>query len=319
MKDGARIKNIVCVVLCVVLAGALVLLICAENQKEQARSAANQALQEEAAPYEIELRALKKELSDLESEVSYFSEEAKILVGFVASDASDLEYVAEKASAYGFSPVLVIDCTMEMDVVEDIVEAADESWEIMLYVPAFSEDTNEDVLAVMSYLEDEGVDHTGVFLLRSDYATESNIQMLKDDGFVGYTNYSDSPASGQTEDGTVYFDYSYLRISGTNVTSRISAMYNNKASMMVAFDMGSIQEGSLTEAYVTELFDTLQSYAEEEDCSFSTTADVVEELSEVNSIEAGNRVEYEKQAAEIQAQIDELEDTIDEIYDRLEY
>lgn len=96
-------------------------------------------------------------------------------------------------------------------------------------------------------------------------------------------------------------------------------MYNNKASMMFAFDMGSINGGSLTETYVAELLDTLQSYTEKENCSFSTVADVVEELSEVNSIEADNQAEYERRAAEIQTQIDELEDTINEIYDKLEY
>lgn len=319
MRDRARIRNIICAILCIVLAGALILLIYTENQKEKAQSAAIQAIQEEAAPYEKELQTLKNELSNLKDEASYSSESAEIMVGFVVSDASDLDYIAEKASTYDFSPVLIIDCTMEMDSIEEIIEAADDSWGIMLYASTFSDEVNEDVLSVMSYLEEEGKEHTGVFFLRSDYATESNVQMLKDDGFVGYTSYhSDSPTAGQTEDGTVYFDYSYLSTSGTSVTSRLSAMYNNKASMVFAFDMGSINEGSLTEEYVTGLFDTLHSYAEKENCSFSTVADVVEELLEVNSIEADNQTEYERQAAEIQTQIDELEDTINEIYDKLD-
>ena len=115
------------------------------------------------------------------------------------------------------------------------------------------------------------------------------------------------------------FDYSYLSSSGTSVTSRISAMYNNKASMLYAFDLASRNEGLLTEAYVAELLDTLQSYTEKDNCSYSTVADVVEKLSEINSIEADNQESYEEQAAEIQERIDELEDTISEIYDKLEY
>lgn len=320
MENRSRIVNILCAVLSILLAGALIFMFYINNKQEKAQSAAIKAVLEEVQPYEDELQDLKLELSNMKHDVSYSSDEAEIMVGFVASGASDVNYISGKAEAYGFSPVLIIDCTMEMDIIEEIIEAADDSWEIMLYAPTFSEEVNEDVLSVMSYLEDEDIEHTGVFFLRSDYSTSSYIQLLKDDGFVGYTSYnSDSPRAGQTGDGTVYFDYSYLSSSGTSVTSRISAMYNNKASMLYAFDMASRNEGLLTEAYVAEMLDTLQSYTEKDNCSYSTVADVVEKLSEINSIEADNQESYEEQAAEIQERIDELEDTISEIYDKLEY
>lgn len=320
MVNRSRIVNIICAVLSILLAGALIFMLYNENKQEKAQSAAIKAVLEEVQPYEDELQDLKTELSNMKYDVSYSGEEAEIMVGFVASGASDVNYINGKTEAYGFSPVLIIDCTMETDVIEDIIEAADKSWEIMLYAPTFSDEVNEDVLSVISYLEEEGKEHTGVFFLRSDYSTSSYIQLLKDDGFVGYTSYnSESPRAGQTDDGTVYFDYSYLSSSGTSVTSRLSSMYNNKASMMFAFDMSSINEGTLTEDYVAEMLDTLQSYTEKDNCSYSTVAGVVEKLSEINSIESENQESYEEQAAEIQKRIDELEDTISEIYDKLEY
>lgn len=88
--------------------------------------------------------------------------------------------------------------------------------------------------------------------------------------------------------------------------------------MLIALDMESINSGSLTEDYVTDLMDTLQSYVEQEDCTFSTVADVVTELSEINSTEAVNQASYGEQIAEIQARIDELEEIINGIYAQYE-
>ncbi|MCD8237799.1 MAG: hypothetical protein LUC92_00440 [Clostridiales bacterium] len=318
-RRGSRVISIICVVLSVLLAGFLAYMIYTDNQQQKSQTAVMEALQAEARPYENELTQLKRELSNLEDSVSYSSEDAEIMVGFVATGDSDIEYIKDKADTYNFSPVLILDCTLDMDIIEKIIESADTSWEIMLYAPTFSEEMNDLVLSVLSYLEDAGREHTGVFFLRSDYSTDANIQLLLDDEFIGYTSYHESsPKAGQTEDGAVYFDYSYLNTSGTSVTSRLSSAYTGKSSIIVAFDMASINSGDLSETYVTSLLDTIEWYTEYDDCSFSTVAAVTEELSSVNSIEADNQASYEKQAAEIQVRIDELEEIIDGIYDGYE-
>lgn len=313
------LRNIVCAILCILVAAVLVFMYDTNRQQDKAQTAALQALRDELQPYESELRELQAELGSLEEDVSYTSEEAGIMIGFVPSDTSDLSYIVKKAETYGFTPVLVIDCTMEMEDVEAIVGAADEDWEIMLYASDFSEESNEDVVSVMDYLESTGREHTGIFFLRSDYSSAGNIQLLVEDGFIGYTYYSDPPTAGQTEDGLVFFDYSYLTASGTTITSRLASLYSRKSAMIVTFDMASINAGSLSETYVISLFDTMQSYADKEDCSFITVADAVLELSEVNAIEAANREACEEQAAEIQARIEELQEIIAEIYEKAEY
>ncbi|MCC8081352.1 MAG: hypothetical protein LIO80_05020 [Lachnospiraceae bacterium] len=315
----SKIFNTIFVIFIVLLAGVLAYMIYTNNEHRKAQSEAVTELQAEVRPYEVEQQNLEAELEALQSSVSYSSEEAEILVGFVVSDTSDISWIEEKATAYSFSPVLIIDCTLDRDVIEEVLETAEESWEIMLYASDFSEETNDSVLSVQSYLESVGREHCGVFFLRGDYSTDSNIQLLADDGFTGYTSYnSDSPEAGQTEDGFVYFDYSYLTSTGTSVSSRISELYRNKTSMIVAFDMASIDSGSLTENYVVSLLDSLQSYTENDDCSFSTVAAVVEELSEINMTEAQRQAEYEAQIAEIQERIDELEEIISDIYSRME-
>ncbi|MCD8153912.1 MAG: hypothetical protein LUF78_04370 [Clostridiales bacterium] len=314
-----RIRNTVGIVLTIVLAGVLLLMIYTEKKIEGEKETAYQTLLAEVEPYEDELREKKILLSNLKSDVSYSSEESEILVGFVATDESDLAYMEEKADIYGFSPVLVLNCTMEESTIEDMIDTADDSWEIMLYTPTFSEEVNESVLSVISYLDSIDRAYADVFFLRSDYDSDTNLRLIKKDGFIGYTSYhSEAPGIGQEEDGTVYFDYSYLTSSGTSVTSRISAMYNGRASMIFALDMKSINSGSLTEEYVTSVLDTLQSYTENDDCSFSTITSVVEKLSDINSIEASNQESYEKQVVELEERIEELEEIIDELYDNYE-
>ncbi len=313
------IRNIICAILCVLLAGGLAWLLHTNQQEQQAQTAAIEAAVAEAKPYEQELDELEEELEGLEEELSYSSEEASLMVGFTCSDEEDLAYAEELAESYQFSPVLVLDCTMDMTDIAVLLDAADDQWEILLFVPAFSEGNNENVLAVLDYLESIEREHTGMFLLRNDYSSEANIELLLEDGFLGYTSYNSSaPAAGQTEEGTVYFDYSYLTSNRTTVATRVDALYVNNAAMLVVFDMDSVGTSSLPESYVTSLLNTMQSYTEYDDCAFSTVADVVEELSEINSIEADYQAEYEVQAAEIQERMAQLEEIIDEIYDNME-
>lgn len=322
MKAGrtmVKFRNLFCAVLCILAVAALGYLVYTSRQQEKELTASLNALQAEAKTYESELADLRLELNSLPDTFSYSSEEAEIMVGFNVTSAEDIAYIEEKSETNDFSPVLVIDCTMETEDIETIVEAADADWEIMLYATDFSEAANDDVLKVLSWMESIEREQTGVFLLRDAYSSESNMQLLADDGFIGYTSYHDSsPQIGQTEDGYVYFDYSYLISSETVINDRLSALYSSKASMIVVFDMFSINSGSVSKSYVTSLLNTMQGYAKQEDCSFSTVADVVEELSGINEIEAENQEEYEEQAAEIQERIDELEETISNIYDQLE-
>ncbi|MCD7845178.1 MAG: hypothetical protein LUG57_04880 [Oscillospiraceae bacterium] len=319
MNGGRGILNAALIVLALALAGVLFFMLNKDNRQTQEQAEQIETLREEARPYEKELQALAEELEDLEDAVSYASETAEFIVGFVVTDVSDLDYIQEKAAAYLFSPVLVLDCTMERTVIEEIVSAANSSWELMLYAPDYLAGVNDQILDVADYLDSVGREYTGVFFLREDYSSADSIQLLAEDGFVGYTSYhSDSPRAGQLEDGMVYFDYSYLSTSGTSVASRLSALYSNKASMLVVLDMASINSGKLTEAYVISLFDRLQSYAENDDCSFSTVTEVVEELSKINDIEAENQAGTEARAAELQERIAELEEIIQGIYDKLE-
>ncbi|MCD7854842.1 MAG: hypothetical protein LUG66_04415 [Clostridiales bacterium] len=317
-SERSRLIYTVCIVVSILLAVILACMIFTDKQAEKAHSENLEEFTAKAEAYEDELQALKDRLTALRNGVDYVAETAKIMTGFVVSDVSDISYIREKASAYSLSPVLVIDCLKDMDFIKEVTEAADDSWEIMLYASEFSEEINEKVLSVMAYLNSANRGHCGVFLLRDDFKNAANIQLLLDDGFIGYTGYNDSPKSGQSQDGSVYFDYSFLTASGTAIAARLSILYGNKNAMILAFDMASINSGALTENYVLSILDSIKTNEKNGVCLITSAKEVINELSEINMTEAERRAEYEAQADELQARIDELDKTIRRIYSEFE-
>ncbi|MCD7846918.1 MAG: hypothetical protein LUG49_02625 [Oscillospiraceae bacterium] len=315
-----KIRNVVCIVFSVLLAGTLAYMIHTNNQEQKIREEAIEELQTEARPYEIELRKLEDELEDLEN-ITYSSEKAEIMIGFIISDLADISYIENKSEVYGFEPVLIIDCEMDLTSVESFINAAD-NWEIMLYADNFSASTNDSVLIVMDYLNSIEREHTGVFLIRNSSMNTVTLQLIKDDGFIGYTTYHESaPQSGQTSDGYVYFDY--VRIASDDsfdsMSNYLSWLYANKTSMLLAFDMESINSGNAAEESVINLIDIAKSYIEYDDCSFSTVAEVVAELQQINQTEEDLKTSNEERIEEIRERIDELEIIIQEIYSKIEY
>ncbi len=320
MNNKVIIRNVLCVLISAVLGVWLVCMYRADTKKAEAKTAALEAAAAEAYPYEQEVRQLKSDIRSLQNGVSYASERAEIMVGFVPENAEDISYIRDKSEEYGFLPVIVLDCTDDMETIKGILAEADSSWEIMLYVKDFSEETNEDVLAVMDYLAEIEREHTGVFFIRNDYRSTANVERIKADGFIGYTTYnSESPKSGQLNDGTVYFNYSFIDSASVSVGTRLAACYANRASIIVVVDMASLNQGKPSEEYAKSLFDTLRQYANYDNCTFATVADVVDELSGINAVEEDNTADYESRAAEMQMRIDELEEVIRGIYAEAEY
>ncbi len=314
------IRNVICVAVSVILLGWLVYMIHSANKKNSMQSEAIEAAKTEAYPYEKELRQLEAELEDMQEGIAYASDRAEIMVGFIPTSPDDLSYIKKQSQEYGFLPVIVLDCTLEKEVRESIIERMDKTWELMLYASKFSEEENKSVKSVLDYIKDNNHEHTGVFFLRNDYRTTENVQLLKDDGFIGYTVYNtDSPKAGQYDDGTVYFDYSYISSTSTSVGNRLASFYENKTSIIVVIDVASINDDKLDDEYITALFEALEKYADYDDCSFATVEDVVEELSNVNSIESDNAEELEADTSDIQKRIDELENIIFDIYKNIEY
>ncbi len=309
-----QILKVVGIVLTVALVAGMCWVYFRDRREQDRQAAAWESLADAALPYEKEKRELEQELSQLQEAAQYVPEHADLMIGFLVSDASDMAYVREKSAQYGFSPIIVIDCTANTASIASCLEAVEAGWEILLYTPEFSDEIHASVVFTKQLVESMGKQDTGIFLLRNGYHTEHHVSLLAESGFVGYATYHDSPVSGQTEDGLVYFDYSLVRSGGTVTSDRLAEAYAKKAAFLVVLDMAGMQSGALTDKNVTAILDDAQKYAAHEDCSFSTVADTVATLSEINQIEADNRAEHAARVAAIEARLGELDAIISGIY-----
>ncbi len=310
-----RIVKWLCVLLSVLLAGFLAYYIYQYQQKINATLAFEQAREEELLQYRVELNETKQALEKLKRQTSYASTDAEFMVGFMVSDSSDLTYIKEKSDKYGFTPVLVFDCVLDAEAALAAVAEADPSWEVMFYASIISpESFAGELSSAKEALSALGREDVGIFLLRKDYETEQTLSILTDHQMVGYTSYHTSPLSGQNADGTVYFDYSYIRTADVDIGKRVLGCYQAKASMLVVFDMSGIRAGIVSESLVSRTLSVMEGYTKKADCSFSTVEAVKTELSGTLQAEAEYAENIVSETKRLEKRIIELEDMIRKIY-----
>ncbi|MCD7822998.1 MAG: hypothetical protein LUG86_03115 [Oscillospiraceae bacterium] len=272
----------------------------------------------EAKQYEDEVTELKRSITSATDALSDKSDTARFVVGYVVSSEEDIATAEAQAAEYGFEPLIVLDCIDDLTVLEGLaLVASDAGHEIMLTASVFTVEANETVKSLLSYMSENGIDCADIFLLRSDYSSSSNVELVISDGFSGYTIYNSTPTSGITDDGYITFDYSFLTVDSTSLT-RFSSSYSNLASMVVAIELDSVRAGTLTDSFISKLLTTLAAYSKNDDCEFTSIAGVAESLLEENESAEERLLEYEAYVAECEARIDELEEIIAEIYSQLD-
>ncbi|MCD7771298.1 MAG: hypothetical protein LUH23_04355 [Oscillospiraceae bacterium] len=308
-------RNLILAVLSLIVLAVLGIMMYSYSANTSEQKARLEAAVAEAEAYENEVNELRRSISSAQAELlSDASGIAQFVVGFVISSEDDIAYAEEKADEYGFEPVLLLNCNYELGELESLsVLASGTGHEIMLTASVFTSDTNETVTSLLSYMRRNSIECSDIFLLRSDYYSDSSVEMLISDGFSGYTVYNTTPTSGITDDGYITFDYSFLTVDSSSYT-RFSSSYSNLSAMIVAVDMDSMRSGTLTESFVTSLLSTLSSYAGNEDCEFATVSEVTETLLAEDEEYREKLAEYEAYVSECKQRIEELEELIAEIY-----
>lgn len=309
--DKERVRNIICIVLAGVTAVAIGIFAFLSAQAERDYSTALKSVAEEAQPYEEELHALQKELKETEA-FSWSSDTAKIMIGYSIELGVDIEFVSTQAEEYGFEPVLILDCCQDFDTLAYLLYmASGTNWEVMLTASDFSDQVMEDAPELRAYLERYELQGTGVFLFMDGDDSEENIQCLMDNDFIGYaTLNAESPSSGYTEDGLVYFDCAYVQTGSELSADEMNALFLDKSFLLIAFDMSSIHAGTLSSQNVTGILDTLQPLAEEGEFLFSSVSDVADELVQLGA----SQEDYDETLLQKQERIAELKTLLEEIY-----
>ncbi len=308
------VRNIICALLSAVVLAVFGLLAYNYKTNSSDEKSRLEAAIAEAKPYEDEATSLKRAISSATDDFYGTSETARFVIGYIISNDDDITFAEEQAAEYGFEPVLVLDCSGTLTSLQRLaLTASGSGHEIMLAASAFTAESNETIKSLMTYMDQRGIAYSEIFLLRTDYYSDENVELIISDGFSGYTVYNSTPTSGITEDGYITFDYSYLTADATSYT-RFSSSYSNYASMVIAFDMDSYRGGTLTKSFMETLLGTISSYSENDDCEFSTLSQAVENLLEENESMEEKQADFDAYIAECEARIDELEDIIAEIY-----
>ncbi len=306
-------------VLSIILAFVFVALIAGvyvwESKGQSAFRQSHEEYLEKTADYQKEREELVVELTELEKDVVYCGDSTKLMVGFFVSSASDIDIIREKAQQHGISPIIIVDGTMSYFNIDMLIESADPSWEIMLYSPSLTSTTGGSFALNKAQLETDGRRVSNVAFLRIQGISSADIAMLKGVGFTGYTVYHDIPLSGQSDDGSVYFDFSRITTGSVNISDRLIACRTNNASMIYAFEMSSVRAGTISSLQLDNYLETVIEAARQEGTSFATTAETVTSLSRVNQVKVQLEVSRARETADVRARIKELDGLIADIYD----
>ncbi len=311
---GEIIRKTAAVLLAVAVAVCAVFAYRYDKKRMQKYEQAHDEFMGRAEGYKAEQSELRRELEELKKEIDYYGDKTSIMVGFAVTSESDIVYIREKAEKYKFTPTIVLDCTMEFGKMTALLETADKEWEIMLSAPSLTGYIGTLLASAKAQLTASGRKVSNVVFSRVTSISTRGEVILSEAGFAGCSVYHDSPVSGQTESGLVYFDFSRIASANVELEARLSSCYGKAASMIYVFDMESVRAGYVPESKMESYLQTLASYAEKDNCAFATVTETAGALSGINKLKEELNASCENQIVAVEARIKELYKIIMQIH-----
>ena len=134
MKSKAL--SIVVLPLAVVLFGLLFV----NHRQEQRQAAHMQQLQKEARSYQLEIDEIRSDLAQRELAVKTTEDTSGILFGFVPASTANFAEIDKLAAEHSLTPVIILDCSQEKDVLTAILKkAVEKDYEVVLAGLQFDE------------------------------------------------------------------------------------------------------------------------------------------------------------------------------------
>ncbi len=300
-------------ILCAALACLLAVLLIRYHQSEQAHEEHIAQLRKEAETYEARLKAIRKELDDMENRIGSDAKTGMIMVAWQVESVEDVQHVSEQAEQESIEPVIVVD--VHADALQQILSAVnDAGCELVLTAYPFDADTPKDAANLRKTLKQDYPElrDMGLFLMREAYENEENLALLSD-GFDGCVSYYTHPAFSEAHPDFQLMNYSFLRSATFAVQNRLKALSSGSEALMFVFDLSAAE---LTPEVEGRFLSTICSYAEAHALPISTAEETIAAIRE-NQVNTNSSQEaYEKLLSERQEEIDELNAKLDEIYSR---
>ena len=283
------------------------------RQQERRRLAQMHALQQQAAPYEQEIREIQSELNKRENVTSANSEMSGAIPCFEISSAKEIELVKELSACYAFTPTILLNCSLDKEVLRDIIKAsAAENYEFVLFIRSMQDDTLDTVADLQEMIAEYTTVWEPIVLLRNPEDTQENRALLAQRGYQTLFRYRTDLDDG-TQDEILYLPYGFPR--ATTSSSRLAeALVSAHTSMAICFDLDNLHDHTLAEKDITDCLSVLDEYVSEKALEYRDADTAFWVLAQKEGKTERAQAEFDRYAQQQEARIKELREIVSEIY-----
>lgn len=283
------------------------------RQQERRRLAQMRALQQQAAPYEQEIREIQSELNKRENAISANSEISGAIPCFEISSAKDIELVKELSAGHAFTPTILLNCSLDKETLRDIIKAsAAENYEFVLFIRSMQDDTLDTAADLQEMIAEYTTGWEPIVLLRNPEDTEANRALLAQRGYQTLFRYRTDLDDG-TQDEILYLPYGFLR--ATTSSSRLTdTLVSAHTSMAICFDLDNLHDHTLAEKDITDCLSVLDKYVSEKALEYRDADTAFLVLAQKEGKTERAKAEFDRYAQQQEARIKELREIVSEIY-----
>lgn len=283
------------------------------RQQERRRLAQMRALQQQAAPYEQEIREIQSELDKREKAISANSDTSGAIPCFEISSAKDIEVVKELSADYAFTPTILLNCSLDKETLRDIIKAsAAENYKFVLFIRSMGDDTLDTVVDLQEMIAEYTTGWEPIVLLRNPEDTQANRALLAQRGYQTLFRYRTDLDDG-TQDEILYLPYGFLR--ATTSSSRLTdTLVSAHTSMAICFDLDNLHDNTLAEKDITDCLNVLDKYVSEKKLEYRDADTAFLVLAQKEGKTERAKAEFDRYAQQQEARIKELRDVVSEIY-----
>lgn len=283
------------------------------RQQERRRLAQMRALQQQAAPYEQEIRKIQSELDKREKAISANTDLSGAVPCFRISSAKDIEVVKELSTGHAFTPTILLNCSLDKETLRDIIKAsAAENYDLVLFIRSMQDDTLDTAAELQEIIAEYTTGWEPVVLLRNPEDTQENRALLAQRGYQTLFRYRTDLDDG-TQDEILYLPYGFLR--ATTSSSRLTdTLVSAHTSMAICFDFDNLHDNTLAEKDIINCLNVLDEYASKKKLEYRDADTAFLVLAQKEGKTERAKAEFDRYAQQQKAQIKELRDIVSEIY-----
>lgn len=283
------------------------------RQQERRRLAQMRALQQQAVPYEQEIREIQSELDKRENVISANSEMSGAIPCFEISSAKDIEVVKELSTGHAFTPTILLDCSLDKETLRDIIKAsAAENYDFVLFIRSMGDDTLDTVTDLQEMIAEYTTGWEPIVLLRNPDDTQENRALLAQRGYQTLFRYRTDLDDG-TQDEILYLPYGFLRAT-TSSSHLTDTLVSAHTSMAICFDLDNLHDNTLAEKDITDCLNVLDKYVSEKKLEYRDADTAFLVLAQKEGKTERAKAEFDRYAQQQKARIKELRDIVSEIY-----